>query len=272
MKRLLLFFLAWPLMAAMDNYTVAFVGMTPGGAPAFEQSFDRHLQEKLSTTQDINTVDFTQIQKLRGKINYNNLATVSPQILESLRRFCSDSTVFVWGAVDHYSVRNARSGLLHAKVEATAAVRIMMYSFSERNFTFSKTIACSASVPTGWIFFNPTSAAAKVSAVDYAAAIETLEKDAVDKSVVMVSSISKNDLVAVGRARRANKGNNPTSSDVFNVPSVEAAAVDGSKGPDTAANETGIPATREATVAGKTDNAKSTKPGPLKDTPVKSKK
>jgi hypothetical protein len=230
--------------AGNGSFTVAFIGLTPGGAPAFEESFGRHLQEKFATTQDVNTVDYTVIQKLRGKINFQNLTTISPQTLETLRRFYSDSTVFIWGTVDRYSVRNARAGLLHAQVSAEATIRIIIYSFSERNYTFSDKIVCSANKPSGWLFFHPFTASSKVSAPDFSAALDLLEKEAVDKSFTLVNKIIKTEIMNQRRNQRTagTKTSNPAISDLFNVPSVEAASLDGTNGNDSTASMQNSPA------------------------------
>jgi hypothetical protein len=236
MTKKILILLLTPFLVYAGNFTVAFIGLTPGGAPSFEESFNRDLQEKLSINQDVNTLDYATIQRLRGKLDFQNVSVVSPQLLSSLHSFCPDSTVFVWGTIENYSVRNAWLGLLHTQVKAEATMRIMVCSQTERPYAGSSAMVCTVAKPTGWFLIHPFTASSKVSAMDLAAAIGLLEKEAVDVSFKLVSSIIKNEIQNPRRNQRtAGAKNSPNISDLFSVPSVEAASVDGTNASDSTA-------------------------------------
>ena len=69
-------------------------------------------------------------------------------------QYCSDSTVFIWGAVKNYSVRPARKNLIQGVARGEITVSLTMYSLRYKDYAFCGDVAYECEEPKGFVFFG----------------------------------------------------------------------------------------------------------------------
>ena len=55
-----------------------------------------------------------QTQTLRRKVGFDEFPTVSRKLVEMLKQYCTDTTVFVWGTIKDFSIRGERRDIIKA--------------------------------------------------------------------------------------------------------------------------------------------------------------
>jgi hypothetical protein len=220
--------IVFPMILVAKDIEVVVIGVGFGGAPSFEDAFDKRLREDLSTTPEVYTTDYLQTQSYRRKIHFDNYPTVSRKLVESLRQYCSDSTIFVWGKIKNYSIKSVRRYLIRSAIRGEMTFTLTMYSLRYKDYAFSGDVQCSFEKPEGLVFFGPVDEEVHISGSKRAEITEQLVDLATQKSANMIMAVIRSE--GLRAARESNSGGLeayqiPSVQDVFSVPSVEGASV-----------------------------------------------
>ena len=217
-----------PALLFAKDIEVAVIGITQGGAPAFEETFDKRLRENLSMLPELAIVDYAQTQAYRRKIRFDEFPTVSRKLVESLKQYCTDSTMFVWGSVKKSAIKGIRKSAIKGFIRGEITISLNMYSLRYKNYAFSGDIQTDFKKRKGFVFFGEAENELLPSAIDRNEIMEQLLDSAALKSAQMVATVIKSERLHAEKESEsggANKYEIPSVSDMFNVPSVEAASV-----------------------------------------------
>jgi hypothetical protein len=235
--------IVFPLALWAKGIEVVVVGVGSGGAPSFEDAFDKCLREDLSTMPELYVADYLQTQSYRRKIQFDNYPTVSRKLVESLRQYCSDSTLFVWGKIKNYSVAGVRRYLVRGMVRGEITFTLSMYSLRYKDYAFSGDVQCGFEEPVGLVFFGPVDEHVHVSGSKRAEITDKLVDLSARKSADMIMAVVRSE--GLKAARESNAGGMeayqiPSVQDVFSVPSVEGASVNKNR------KKTAVPASADS--------------------------
>jgi|GEM_PF-1170783 hypothetical protein len=244
----LLLMMTAPVAVSAKDIEVVLIGVTRGDSPAFEESFDKRLRENLSTMQDLSIADYPQSQLYRRKVHFDEFPVVSRKLIESLKLYCTDTTVFVWGAVKNCVLKGIRRYLLEGRVRGELAISLNVYSLRYKEYAFLGDIQTEAEKPKGFIVFGSAEEEIMISALDRKEITDRLLEQAALKCAGMIGSVIRSERLRAekeGGSGGANKYEIPSVSDMFNMPSVEAASVNKNRGKSKPADN-GAPRTETA--------------------------
>jgi len=219
--------------ALAKDIEVAIIGLADGGAPAIEESFDKRLREKVAVMPDLYAVDYLQSQTYRRKIRFDEFSTVSRKLVEALKQYCTDTTVFVWGSVKNYGIQGERRDLIKGFVTGNLTVSLTIYSLRYKDYAFTGDIAATTEIRKGFVFFGSAREEILISALDKKEITEQLLDKASLQSAAMIEAVIRSERLHAEKeagAQGAAKYEIPSVSDMFNMPSVEAASVNRNRG------------------------------------------
>jgi hypothetical protein len=206
---------------------VAFIGLYGEGAPAIEKNFDAHLRENLSMNTDIRISDYSVSQRYRKLINFGDERTVSSNLVESMNRFASDSTFFVWGIIKTCTITPVRKNIVVSNLKAELTIGLSIYDLARNGYVYIGNITALAYKNKGFIFFDNPKKTIHISALDRIELLDKVGRDAVQISNRMISAVLQNEQPSTSEtANQEIQNKAPSISDVFSIPSVGAAEVD----------------------------------------------
>ncbi|KMQ50987.1 hypothetical protein CHISP_2129 [Chitinispirillum alkaliphilum] len=205
---------------------VIFIGLKGDGAPAIEKTYDKMLRERLSTSPYFRVADYQTIQNYKERIRFHDYPTVSQDLLNTLRRFASDSTIFIWGSVREYNMRPVRRNLIGSYIEADLVLNLTIYSLSNQRFAFSGNVKASSERYKGISVFRPVETVVHISSQDRIDLLDELVSRAVMESERIVSVVMRSDPESLeSMATEASGQYLPSLYDVFSIPSMEASEI-----------------------------------------------
>jgi hypothetical protein len=224
-----LIFFAFPFILCASDIDVVFIGISQGSAPAFEETLDRRVRENLSTLKEIALIDYLQTQTFRRKIRFDEFPTVSRKLVETLKQYSSDSAVFVWGSVKNNTFTGMRKNAIREYIRGEMTLTLNIYSLRYKNYAFIGDVQSSFEKPKGFIFFGDAKQDMAVSATDRKEMIDRLLDLAARKSASLIAAVIQSERLHAAKESEtagAKSYEVPSVSDMFNVPSVEAASVE----------------------------------------------
>ncbi len=235
-----------PACAWAGDIEVVVIGITGGSSPAYGEEFDKRLRENLSMVKELFITDFPQTQWYRRKIGFDETRVVSRKLIESMKQYCTDSTVFVWGTIKSFLVKGARRSLIRGYVRGECTVSLNMYSLRRGDYSFSGDIHVDLEEPKGFILFGPAEKEITVTAIDRKDIIGRLIERGARQSAQTIATVIRSERLHAAKESESagvNKYEAPSVSDMFTVPSVEAAAVEkkrkqAPRPPDSTASQT----------------------------------
>jgi hypothetical protein len=240
-----------PAVILAKGIEVVVIGVGSGGAPSFEDAFDQRLREDLSVTPELYTADYLQTQNFRRKIHFDDYPAVSRKLVESLKQYCSDSTIFVWGKIKDYSIEGVRRYLIRSSIYGEITFTLNMYSLRYKDYAFSGDVRCSFEKPKGLIFFGPVDEELHISGSERTEITEKLVDLGAQKSLAMIKAVIHSEGLRAARESISSGMEAyqiPSVRDVFSVPSVEGASVNKNRkkaSVPTSADSTNKAATRQ---------------------------
>jgi hypothetical protein len=220
--------IAVPAGIGAKDIDVAFIGVTQGGAPAFEETLDRRIRENLSTCKGLAVTDYLQTQSFRKKVRFDEFPAVSRKLVEGLRQYTSDSAVFVWGMITGNTLGGKRSKAIRASLRGTLVLTLNIYSLRYKNYAFTGDVTAEAEKSKGFIFFGNAEKEIMVSAADREDVTGLLLDQAARKSASLIATVIESERLHAAKEAEtagAKAYEVPSVSDMFNMPSVEAASV-----------------------------------------------
>ncbi len=211
---------------------LVFLGVLGNDAPILEKAFDMRLREALSVNVDYHLQDYLTSQDFRRRINFDDFPTVSRRLVESLKQFSNDSTVFIWVTVKDHSVKPQRKLLVKASAHGKLLLTVSVYSLRFRDYAFIGDVSVDFDKPEGFVFFDDIDRDLHISATDRQEIIEQLVDSAAYKSANLISAVMKSEkshFAVPTDSTTISKYKASSISDMFNVPSVEAANVERAK-------------------------------------------
>jgi hypothetical protein len=209
------------LFASSD---IVFLGVLGDDSPTMEKGFDKRLREVLSVSPEYRVTDYLESMEFKNRINFNDYPTVSRRLVESLRLYSNDSTIFIWASVKHLTLKPVRTWLVRARIDADIALTLTVYSLRFKEFSFIGDVHGSASKSKVFIFFYPLERGVHISALDRSEIVETLIDQAALQSATMITAVVRSEKAKVARGPdtlEMKKTKEPTISDMFNVPYAE---------------------------------------------------
>ena len=237
--------------AVQAQYQILFMGMKGGGAPACEESFEHLLRHELTTIEALKTIDYVETQRYREMTDFLRYATVSQKSLNSLQKFISDSVLIIWGSVNSLELKPVRKNVFGAAIKGELTARILVYDLLLRGYAYNGNITGTVSARGSPVFLSPVGKVTHITAAQRASLTDSLIRSTVLSSVDVIKSILETARKPDSRKETETNQQNaaPSISDVFTVPSVEAARI-----------ERGTPAAKPKKDTKTTDTAKNVPP------------
>jgi len=244
MNRILFCFLllcVFPFMLFGKNADVVFIGISQGSSPAYEETLDRLIRENLASQKEITIADYAQTQSLRRKIGFDESPSVSRQLIESLKQYGMDSTMFIWGSIKKCSFTGMRRKLIRQWIRGELVLTLNIYSLRYKNYAFSGDIPEIYEKSQGFFLFGNAEKEILLSTPEKKELIDRLLDQAARKSASTISSNVHDERIRAEKESGiadAKFNDGPSVSDMFHVPSVEAASVDRNRKKATPAADT----------------------------------
>lgn len=235
----LLMNLLFPSNVRAVGVDLVFLGVLGNDAPAIEKAFDTRIREALSVNPEYHVLDYLASQDFRHRISFDDFPTVSRRLVEGLRQFNSDSTVFVWATVKSRTIKPVRKWLVEASAHGEFTLTLNMYSLRYKEYAFIGDVHGSVEKSEGFIFFYPLETGVHISATDYVEITDSLVNEAAFRSADLITSVVRSEKAHVifgSDSSSMSKYKAASISDMFNVPSVEGANVDRSRKKTSPAN------------------------------------
>jgi hypothetical protein len=231
---------------------ILFLGMSAGGAPAIESTFEKLLRERLSMVPELNLIDYVETLRYQHIIDFKRYPTVSEKMVKNLQKIVPDSFIVIWGGIKHLGIKPIRQNIIGSAAEGELTVGLTVYHISRGAFLHSGDIKSSFRKNKGFVFFSPAEKVVSVTAADRVEITNKLIDDALSTATSIIVSILKSadmlqPIVQSGGDNDVNK--TPSISDVFSVPSVDAPKIYEEKSVDVSTDkiteETIIPSSNE---------------------------
>jgi hypothetical protein len=231
MKRLLMVIflnglLSGPVIAAQNQ--LLFMGLTGQGAPASSRSFEQRLRNELSMLDRVTVVDYVETQRYREMADFNRYPATSEKMLQSLLKFIPDSMLIVWGSINNIELNPIRKNIFGAAIEGKLSVGIAIYNLQQRGYSYNGNVQSTITAKEHPIYFSPVKKVIHISASRRAALTDSLISLAVFNSIAVIESVLKNRIRVDTNKDSINnvRSNAPSISDIFTVPSIEAAQIE----------------------------------------------
>jgi hypothetical protein len=167
--------------------------------------------------------------ELRRRINFDENPVVSRRLVETLRQFTNDSAVFAWAVVRENTLKPVRQWLVRSAIEGDITLTLNVYSLRFRDYTFIGDVHTKFTKPKEFIFFYPLERGTHVSALDRTEINAHLIDSASFRAATMISAVVRSELAKSAKLNDTadiSKRRESGISDMFNMPSVEPAAVE----------------------------------------------
>jgi hypothetical protein len=202
-----------------------FVGVTEGGAPSFEKSFEVLLRDYFAVAPNIMLVDLNSIDRFRSKLGHGSIIPLDRANIEYMSRHGMDSTLIVWCTIRKYDLTVCRKRIFGSDLVGTAEIKVSMYFLRDKNYLYAGDVIANVHSRGPFLFFDNVKET-RPSASDVVSMTESLIKDATTKTMHMISAVISARLsgevktAAISEAG-VDRYKEPSLSDVFNVPSIE---------------------------------------------------
>jgi hypothetical protein len=218
----LLLALGTPAMLSAKGIEVVVIGISQGGSPAFEETLDKKLREKLFNSQELFIDDYQQTRFYRRKINFDESPVVSTKLLESLKQYCTDTTVFVWGEVKKFSMKGVRRNFVFGYIKGELTISLNIYSMRNKNFTFSGDVTAEFEKKKEMIFFGAAEDEIMPSTIDKTEITENLLDKCAQNSAHLISTVIKSERLHAAKAVNADASVSDTASSKSGADSISA--------------------------------------------------
>jgi hypothetical protein len=232
-----------PVSSATAATSILFLGLSGDGAPAIERTFERTLRDKITTTPDLAIIGYDESQRYRRKLDLDQTSGIPENRLAELQEYLPDSAFAVWSQIKKLTVTPVRDHLIKALIKGELQTRLVVFNVSTGSFAYSGTITSTAEKRKEYILFSPIEQT-NVSATDRDEVINKLVVHAVTECANIIDSLHRSELQKTrpAQAEAESPGNRaPSISDVFTVPSVEAAEISGRSAPTGSRSSYGTP-------------------------------
>jgi hypothetical protein len=201
-----------------------FIGLTRGGAPAIELTFDKLLRDQLAVQPTILISDYLQTQHYSSLIRFHEFPVVSRTLVESIEKFASDTTLFIWGTITKSSITPQRKNLIMASIKGEVDITLTIYCLAKKEYAYTGKIHAEATRPKGIILTQSVSSTIHADAIDQSALMDECSAQAVRKAIDIINGVVRN-LTSTDAAVAPENTESymvPSISDVFSIPSIEA--------------------------------------------------
>ncbi len=229
MKKYFLWVLFFQCIIAAQSIPVIFMGIIPGGAPAFEKGFDKLLYEHLVVDSRITIADPTDIDILKIKTNFAESPNISRSFIKSLQNISDDDmTLVVWAKISDYSIKPVRKWLILAEAVGSMKVTLTMYSLIFKEHIYLGDINCKTSILKSPVFFSRVDKVTHITASDRTTIIENLKQETAEKSASLIHGVVRGQLIKTGvlEIERLKVVKDTSLSELFDIPTVEAPSVE----------------------------------------------
>lgn len=169
---------------------VAFIGLTGDQAPAIEKTFNRHFLELLALMPSVHSLNTIEIANLRERTSGNfNIASMTPALYSSLKRFVSDSTLVIWGRVKECTIKPERFWVVGAGIRGTLTIELTIYNLADQHFVYIGDVSATTLEKKWFVLWWPVENALQISAQERTQIIDDIELKEVSASGRIISTI-----------------------------------------------------------------------------------
>ena len=207
---------------------ILFLGLSGEGAPAIEKSFDRMLRSRINTMPGMSVIGYDESQRHRRSLDLDRSGIISEEQLIALEERLPDSVMVIWAQIKKLAIVPLRRNLIRADIKGTMQTGLTVYNLSRKSFSYSGIVESVASKHKGFILFAPVELETHISAADREELIEKLVADAVAGCADIIESLRRSEQMTPEKVvplTDTTTNRPPSISDVFAVPSVEAAEI-----------------------------------------------
>lgn len=209
--------------------TLLFLGFFESNSPALSKNFEKGLRQRLAVSPNFELIDYIETQRYRKMVEFDRYPSLSSALLGNLDRYITDSTLILYGEIQKISFKPVRKGLFRSAVEGELLVNFTIFNLHQKTFAFSITIHGRATHEKGRIIFGDVKKITTLSAAERLRLTDDMTADALPKSSSIIRSVVRSmqtQSPTPQNTKDAEVNNLPSISDVFTVPSVEAAKID----------------------------------------------
>ena len=227
-----------------QSMNVAFMGIVPGDAPSFEKRLERGVLERLAVMNGLVLADRNDVEEMKVRSGFLDDPAISRRLVAWLLEYWDEKTLVAWAQVSDFSIRPIRRMLIGAAALGTARVTVTLYGLKFKQHLYLGDILCESRIPKSLVFFRDPRKVTHISASDRTTIIRELGDLAAARVASAVDAVVKGQLMRSGfvGGLGIEEKEVPSISDLFEIPSVEAAEVDEKAGPpDEAQKEEPLP-------------------------------
>jgi hypothetical protein len=209
--------------------TVLFLGFFESNSPALSKNFEKKLRQRLAVSPDFELIDYIETQRYRKMVKFDRYPSLSSALLRNLDRYITDSTLILSGEIQKINFIPVRKRLFRSVVEGELLVNFSIFDLHQKTFAFSITIHGRATREKGRILFGNVEKITTLSAAERLGMTDDMTADALTKSSSTIRSVVRSMQMQSPPPQNtidAEVNNQPSISDVFTVPSVEATKID----------------------------------------------
>jgi hypothetical protein len=203
------------------------LGVSGNNSPAIERSLDQRVRQVLSCSIDYNIWDYVESCKFRKKIGFDDYSTLSRNLIESLRQFSNDSTVFVWFTLKNFSIKPKRKFIFGSELLGELTLTLHIYSLRFQNYTFVGDISGNTRKWKELIFFYPLDKGIHITAAEREEITQKLVDETALKASEMISNVVRSEKSKSQKGYNLEKSSKePSVKEIFNIPVVEPQSIE----------------------------------------------
>jgi len=209
------------LMATIVNAkNLVILGFDGRKLPSAENSFDRILRQQLSVTPDAELTDDLKTRQMRHYVNFDDNHSLSIEDINTLRKYVTDSTYFLWGTLDEFKISPKRKFFFKAQIQGELSVELNLYNITEHKSSYSGKIKAVVAEDRGIVIFTPVGRSVHISAIDRTDILEKVENEAARKTCTIIAAAIRSDLARADFVQSKQNPSQVSAADTVQTPGV----------------------------------------------------
>lgn len=220
------------ITASISARDIIFLGISAHNAPAIGQSLEKQLRDQLNVSPGIRLIEDSQTQRFLYQLNFDINPVLSKEQFQPLLMYHYDSTMIIWGTIKECTIKAYRRNLIKSALRGKLVLGLNVYSLDNQKYVYIGFIESEVNEPKGWILFESIENGVHISSEDRLRILSRLQGDAVQSSFRILKALlyektSKElEIEIEPQIAPLEKSVEPSISDVFSIPSIEAAPLD----------------------------------------------
>lgn len=207
---------------------VLFIGCKAEGIPGISATYEALLRDRLGTVPGTSIISYVTTGQIKEILEFDRYPAIIPENLDKLRGTIPDSTMIIWSNVRSLAIEPDCGLLSECDITGELTVRHSVFMFIERHPLFDGEIRSISKLAKKGIAILPRTKTEHIDITDRVKLTNELVNDNLERTISILASLFGARLPAQPVEVEAEDAPSagPSISDVFSVPSVEAAKID----------------------------------------------